>query len=119
MEYPNSTGKRTQEEILKANGILYDLDAVGKDTSLYSLSILNKVTNDDLYVLTKDGKIKTGGIKCVKTKQKDKLVSGMVKVVIVPKYDCFMFVATMPDGTDFDARGQYARTSLRIIRKKS
>jgi hypothetical protein len=118
MKYIDPIGIRPQEEIVKVNGILHDLNAIGDDTSLYTLSLLDKVTNDDLYILTRDGKIRTGGIRCLKTGQRDKVIRGTVKIVIVPKYNCFMFVATMPDGTEFDARGQYARTSLKIIRKR-
>lgn len=120
MEYiDKSVGLRTEEEIEKVNGILDSLDKYGTDTSLYSMELIHQITDKEKYVLTKDGKLYNGAVKCLQTKQKDKLVSKDVKIVVhvddnnTPKY--FQFMVWFNDGTQIDARGYYARNSLKVV----
>lgn len=123
MEYIDQTvGLRSQEEIVSSNEILDSLDMYGYDTSLYDIRLLEEANKDNQkYVLTKDGKIYNGSIKCIQTKQKDKISSNMVCVVVkeLPnKEKALQFVYPFNDGTVIDARGMYARTNLKIVRRR-
>lgn len=121
MEYiDNTTGIRNQNDILQHNSVLTTLNVYGEDTSLYAANLLDNVTDKDLYVLTKDGRIAKGTVKCSKTKQKDDLAKCKFAINMVKLSDgneAFQILLGFPDGTWIDSRGHYARTHLRIVRR--
>ena len=121
MEYVDrNTGVRNQKDILQQNKVLTTLDEYGEDTSLYDIALAKSLTEKDLYVLTKDGRLYSGTIKCDKTKQKDKLEDCKFALNVIELDDysrVFQIMLQFPDSTWIDARGHYARTHLRIVRK--
>lgn len=108
-----------QETLLASTEVLTDLADVGEYTSLYDIKLLKEVKESDAYIMTADGKAYVGHtIKCKQTKQKDKIVKSTITIVVSESEPVFQFVATFPDGTAFDARGEYARNNLKIVQKR-
>jgi len=109
------------DEILKTNMLLLTLDSIGTDTSVYSGTLYNSVEDKDFYLITTDGKLFDGSVSCNKTRQKDRVTNRMIRINTVlgdaGEVVAFQFVVLFKDGTMIDARGDYARTSLKIIRR--
>ena len=121
MEYiDRNTGIRNQKDILQQNKVLTTLNEYGEDTSLYDIALAKQLTENDLYVLTRDGRVYNGTIKCDRTKQKDRLKNCKfaLNVLELDNGSCvFQIMLQFPDSTWIDARGYYARTHLHIVRK--
>ena len=110
---------KTAEELYEITDVQEDLNEYGKYTSLYDIKLLPKVNKDELYIMTSEGKAYEGDtIKCKATKQKDKIRVGSIYPVVNPDNGTFQFKARFDDGTGIDARGEYAKTQLKIIQKR-
>lgn len=121
MEYIDPTvGITSQEDTLKAcGGVNISLDKYSKETSLYVYSLLTDITQDELYILTQDGKAYPGdSIVCKETKTKDLIDRDTVKVVYNEGSRTLQFMAFFKDGTAIDARGYYAQNKLKIFKRK-
>lgn len=118
---PDYSTDRTRDELIADNGIKMSLDEYGANTSLYSASLAPNITYKDMYIMTRDGKAYPGdSVQCIRTKTKDVLTNKTVNVIInnMDGVSVLQFMAFFKDGTQIDARGDYARTSLRIFKKK-
>lgn len=118
---PEYGTNRTRDEIISDNGIKMSLDEYGSNTSLYAASLAPNITYKDMYIMTIDGKAYPGdSVQCIKTKTKDVITNKTVNVIIssMNGVSVLQFIAFFKDGTQIDARGDYARTSLRIFKKK-
>jgi len=119
MEWINPEYKvREPEEVIRDNGVLKSLSDRGSDSSLYDISLLPLATGRELYVDTKDGKVYSGVVKCLATKQKDKVNASNI-VINVYKDICFQFMVLFSDGTWVDARGNYAKTQLKVVSRRN
>lgn len=110
---------RDVNQLEKEIPILTNLDEVHPDTSMYTTSLLDQVTDKDLYIMTKKGKAYPGStVKCRQTKQKDKIIPGSINILVDYEREIFQFVATFKDNTKIDARGHYAQNQLDVIQRR-
>jgi hypothetical protein len=105
-------------EVVNRNGILTNLNDYGVDTSVYHISLLPTITKDEFYVVTSDGKIREGAVRDTNLRTKDKVVVrlGITTESKVPV--AFQFIMEFSDGSQIDARGEYARKYLKIMSKR-
>lgn len=109
--------QRDPEQIVADTEVCQRLDAYGNDTSIYAIDLLPELNQKEVYVLTSDGRVYPGGsVKCMQTQQKNKITKDTVRVVVDKQNNVFQFIAVLDD-TMIDARGNYARTQLKSIRK--
>jgi len=117
MEYVNEEfGIRTPAEIKEQDGMLSSLDEYGEHSSLYDIALLPLVDASESYIVTKDGKLFVGAVKCTETKQKDKINANGFSIRV--DGNIFQFWYTFPDGTGIDARGHYARNKLKVVSRR-
>lgn len=121
MEYiDEEVGLRSEEEIITASGgVLMSLADYSEESSLYSRHLLANVTQDEFYVLTKDGKAYLGdSVMCAKTRTKDLIKKDTIRLCYNEDTNTLQFIAFFKDGTSIDARGHYAQNNLKILRRK-
>lgn len=113
------TKRLTGKELLDVVGELDSLDAYSKETSLYPMHLLDKVTAKDLYVVTKNGRAYVGStIKCKETNEKEVLSKDSIAIIVDEENNVFQFVLAFKDGSNTDARGEYARNQLKIVQQR-
>jgi hypothetical protein len=99
--------------------VLNNLERIGVHTSIYDADLLKTITNQDLYVLTLDGKAYAGdSIVYKETKTKHLITKDTVRVVYDEEKQVIQFFAFFKNGVVTDARGLYARTLVKIFKRK-
>lgn len=105
-------------EHIKRNGIQVSLNDYGVDTSIYDIGLLSSISNEDLYVLTSEGKIQHGALKDTTTGEKFVIDKSKFRIIVdEDNTEPFCQIVVILGVDVIDARGSYAR-SLEVVSKR-